>query len=324
MISVVIPVYNGEKTLGALLDSLAAGDGREYEILVVDDGSTDRTRDIASRQSVKLLSTGGRRGPAVARNIGAKQAAGDVLLFLDADTFARPDLLSHIAKRFEKEAELVAVVGYYDKAPLNHGAFARYKALMVHYWFRDAKIMESFETCCGAIRPKAFFEAGGFDESYANADVEDYEFGYRVMKQGPILVDHRMIVGHNFPSFGRNFRNYCRRSKLWMSLYLSRRRFESTASTPGEGITRLLGVGAPGLLIFGMFLPVLSYAGMAAFIVYLIMLRGFLALMLREEGILFMLWGIGVHMASSVAVVGGIIAAVVDRLNFTKNNNSNR
>jgi glycosyltransferase involved in cell wall biosynthesis len=318
MISVIIPVYNGEKTLGALLDSLGAGDYKEYEILVVDDGSTDGTREVASKQSVKLLSTGGRRGPAVARNIGAQEARGDVLLFLDADTFAGPDLVSHIAKRFEKEPELVAVVGYYDKVPRNHGAFARYKALMVHYWFRAANVMESFETCCGAIRPKTFFEAGGFDESYADADVEDYEFGYRVMKQGPIQVDHAMIVGHHFPSFSKNFRNYFRRSKLWMSLFLSRRRFESTATTPGEGISRLLGVGAAGLLILGMFWPVLSYAGLAAFIVYLYLIKGFLALMLREDGLFFMIWGIGVHLASSVAVVGGVIAAVVNRLVFTK------
>ncbi|MBN2188545.1 MAG: glycosyltransferase [Chitinispirillaceae bacterium] len=313
MISVIIPVYNGEKTLGALLESLARNTHREKEILVVDDGSIDRTGEIASRYPVKLLSTGGRRGPAAARNIGAKQAAGDVLLFLDADTSARPDLVGHIARRFEKEQELVAVVGYYDKVPLNRTAFARYKALMVHYWFRDAKVMESFETCCGAIRKEAFFRAGGFDESYADADVEDYEFGYRVMKEGPILVDHTMVVGHNFPSFSKNFRNYYRRSKLWMALFLSRRRFESTATTPGEGISRVAGVAAVVFLALGLFWNVLLYPALLVFGVYLALLRRFLALLRKEENGLFMLWGIGVHMASSVAVAGGIAAALCDR-----------
>jgi glycosyltransferase involved in cell wall biosynthesis len=318
MISVVIPVYNGEKTLGALLDSLAANDCREREILVIDDGSTDRTREVALQHQVKLLSTGGRRGPAVARNIGAKEAKGSVLLFLDADTEVRPDLLGHIAERFEKEDRLVAAVGYYDKVPRNPGKFARYKALMVHCWFRNASVMESFETCCGAIRREAFFKAGGFDESYTDADVEDYEFGYRVSEQGPIQVDHKMVVGHNFPSFSKNFRNYYRRSKLWMKLFLLRRKFESTATTPGEGVSRIMGVGAASLLVAGMYWNILLYPGLFVFAVYLYLLRGFLMLMLREEGVLFMAWGIGVHLLSSAAVVGGIAAALWSRLVFTK------
>jgi glycosyltransferase involved in cell wall biosynthesis len=319
MISVIIPVYNGEKTLGVLLDSLAANDCREREIIVVDDGSTDRTRDAASRYPVKLMSTGGRRGPAVARNIGAKEAKGSVLLFLDADTSVRPDLLSHVSERFEKEPQLAAIVGYYDKVPRNPGKFARYKALMVHHWFRKATVMESFETCCGAIRRETFFKAGGFDESYSDADVEDYEFGYRVSEQGQIQVDHRMVVGHNFPSFIKNFKNYYRRSRLWMALFLSRRKFESTATTPGEGVSRIMGVGAFGLLVLSLFWNILVYPGLFAFALYLYLLRGFLALLLREEGVLFMLWGIGVHLASSAAVAGGITSALWSRLVFIKN-----
>jgi GT2 family glycosyltransferase len=243
-----------------------------------------------------------------------------VFLFLDADTVVRPDLLSHVAERFENEPQLVAIVGYYDKVPRNHGKFARYKALMVHYWFRNAGVMESFETCCGAIRREAFFKAGGYDESYVGADVEDYEFGYRVMKQGPIQVDHRMVVGHHFPSFAKNFRNYYRRSKLWMTLFLSRRKFESTATTPGEGVSRIMGVGAAGLLILSLFWNILLYPGLFAFAVYLYLLRDFLALLHAEEGVLFLLWGIGVHLASSLAIVGGIAAALVNKLKFTKNN----
>jgi GT2 family glycosyltransferase len=317
MISVIIPVYNGEKTIGVLLDSLAANGCTERETIIVDDGSIDRTREAASKHPVRFLSTGGRRGPAAARNRGAKEAKGDVLLFLDADTVVRPDLLDHVADRFTNEKQLVAIVGYYDKVPRSSGMFSRYKALMVHYWFRNATVMESFETCCGAIRREAFFKAGGFNESYIDADVEDYEFGYRVIEQGPILVDHQMIVDHHFPSFARNFKNYYRRSKLWMALFLSRRRFESTATTPGEGVSRIMGVGAAGLLLLALFWNILLFPGLFAFGVYLYLIKGFLTLMLREEGILFMLWGIGVHLLSSFAVAGGIIAAVITRNVFS-------
>ena len=273
MISVIIPVYNGEATIGALLDSLLSNKYEDSEIIVVDDGSTDGTSEIASAYPVKLESTGGRRGPAVARNIGARKSAGEILLFLDSDTLVKTDILSHIAGRFAAEPELVAIVGYYDGQPLNIGFFPRYKALLVHYWFRNALVMESFETCCGAIRKSVFEITGGFDETYSGADVEDYEFGYRVMEQGPVLVDHKMIIGHHFPSFADNFSNYFKRSRLWMKLFLERRRFESTATTGGEGVARLLGFGAAFFMVAGIVWGPLFFMGLILFLAYVIILR---------------------------------------------------
>lgn len=314
MISVIIPVYNGEKTLGALLDSLKRQQDVHCEIIVVDDESTDSSREVAISKGAKLLSTGGRRGPACARNIGARSAQGDVLLFLDADTLAPPHLLKHVNQRFEEDPSLTAIVGYYDKKPLNDGFFPRYKALLVNYWFKNASVMESFETCCGAIRKDIFDKVGGFDESYSNADVEDYEFGYRALEMGKILVDHRMIVRHHFPTFTRNSMNYCRRSRLWMKLFLKRREFESTATTPTEGVSRLLAVVFSLSLLLSPFLPLLLPFALVSFVLYLSLVGKFLLFLTREEGFSFALLGLLTHIASSYAVACGVLWAILESM----------
>lgn len=322
MVTVIIPVYNGEKTLGALLDSLNSQCDTPSEIIVVDDGSTDRSREIALSKGAKLLSTGGRRGPACARNIGAKFAQGDVLLFLDADTLAPPNLLRHVAERFEKEPTLTAIVGYYDKKPLNDGFFPRYKALLVNYWFKGAVVMESFETCCGAIRKEIFEKAGGFDENYDRADVEDYEFGYRLLKMGKIMVDHEMIVGHHFPTFTRNWLNYYRRAKLWTKLFLNRKEFESTATTPTEGLSRLSAVAFSFSLLLSLFISPFGYVSLFFLLTYLLLAGKFFLYLYKEEGLYFALLGVLTHIASSYAVVcgvvWGIIESVIEKKSFQK------
>ncbi|MEM2971698.1 MAG: glycosyltransferase family 2 protein [Candidatus Bathyarchaeia archaeon] len=103
VISVVIPAYNEEKTIGNIIeetgevmDSL----GVPYEIIVVDDGSTDRTREIASRYKASVLSNGRNRGKGYALRKGFQHAQGDIIVTIDADGSHKPkeipDLLNHV------------------------------------------------------------------------------------------------------------------------------------------------------------------------------------------------------------------------------------
>ena len=93
-ISVIIPVLNEEKTIAPILDGLKQL--APYEIIVVDGGSDDGTREICARSGVKILSS--TRGRARQMNLGAKEARGDVLLFLHADTRLPGSALSDIAE----------------------------------------------------------------------------------------------------------------------------------------------------------------------------------------------------------------------------------
>jgi glycosyltransferase involved in cell wall biosynthesis len=113
-VSVVIPVYNAASDLEQCLASLGGSTVVPVECIVVDDGSTDDSLKIAAQHGAKVRSTGGRFGPAPARNIGARAASGEIVLFLDADVCVSPDTISKIVTEFTQDPELDAVMGSYQ------------------------------------------------------------------------------------------------------------------------------------------------------------------------------------------------------------------
>lgn len=94
-VSVIIPTYNEEEMIGECLESLRQQSYKNMEIIVVDDGSTDKTRDLVS--GVELL-TQRHGGPGEARNLGAKEARGDILVFVDADMTFDKDFVKNLIK----------------------------------------------------------------------------------------------------------------------------------------------------------------------------------------------------------------------------------
>ena len=97
LVSVIIPAYNEENTIESCLNSLLNQTiGKEsYEVIVVDDGSTDSTSEIIKRYPVKLFRQGN-SGPATARNLGAKNSSGEIILFTDADCVAEPNWIEEM------------------------------------------------------------------------------------------------------------------------------------------------------------------------------------------------------------------------------------
>jgi glycosyltransferase involved in cell wall biosynthesis len=89
-ITVVIPAYNAERTLGKVLDALAGQDEPVDEVIVVDDGSTDETAAVAEQHGATVVRTDGGGFAGAARNRGWDEAAGDVVIFLDADAVPQP------------------------------------------------------------------------------------------------------------------------------------------------------------------------------------------------------------------------------------------
>ncbi len=188
-ISVIIPVFNGRDTLPFCLQALADSLHPAAECIVIDDGSTDDSAAIAERFGATVLYTGGRGGPAKARNLGARRASGDLLLFLDADVAIHGDALGRIAQRFENEAELDALMGAYDNAPADPGFVSQFKNLMHAFVHRHGNPQASTFWCgCGAVKRAAYLELGGLDESYRRPSVEDIEFGFRMVDSGRKLA----------------------------------------------------------------------------------------------------------------------------------------
>ena len=95
MISFVVPAYNEEELLGATLDAIhtaAVATGQDYEIVVADDASSDRTAEVARAHEARVVSASHRQ-IAATRNAGAREARGDLLIFVDADTIVNPDVV---------------------------------------------------------------------------------------------------------------------------------------------------------------------------------------------------------------------------------------
>ncbi|MDP8254848.1 MAG: glycosyltransferase [Candidatus Alcyoniella australis] len=317
MISVIIPARNEQQVLPGLLSSLAAQTYSNREVIVADDCSDDRTSELAEQAGARVVRLERPGGPAAARNAGAAVAQGELLLFLDADTQAPPDLLERFARAFGVPRPPTALVGRYHHQPLNPGWFPRYKARLTELWFGDRMLCDSFETNLGAIGRETFEALGGFDERFLGADVEDYEFGDRVWQVGPIVMDPGLQVRHHFPGFWRNARNFYSRSRMWVQLRLSgRRRFDRSAATPWDAIASLLSLAVLlwplGLLLVD---PAIWWRIMLLLLIgFLTGNRRLLIHMLRSEGIFFTLAAVPATIVQQSAAACGALVGVLRSL----------
>jgi GT2 family glycosyltransferase len=199
-ISVVVPVYNGGAGFVSCLDALSASAcGEPFEVLVVDDSSTDGSGDAARARGFEVVRLDERSGPAAARNRGAERARGEVLFFVDADVVVRPETLARAAATLRARPDVAAVFGSYDDAPADPHAVSRYKNLLHHYVHQHSnEEAGTFWAGCGAVRRAAFGRAGGFDaRRYARPSIEDIELGCRLRRLGlRILLDKELRVKH--------------------------------------------------------------------------------------------------------------------------------
>lgn len=184
-ISVIIPVYNGGASFYRCLSSLADAFPQPSEIIVVADGDTDGSSELAKQFGARVFRLPVSQGPAKARNIGARAATGDILFFVDADVEIVPDTIDQVAKVFESDADLAAMIGSYDDKPGATNFLSQYRNLFHHYTHQTASEEAStFWGACGAIRRDIFLKIGGFDENYRYPSVEDIELGYRLKNAG--------------------------------------------------------------------------------------------------------------------------------------------
>lgn len=191
-ISVVIPVYNGGEAFKRCLRALARWSVPSMETIVVADGDSDgswRTAEAFSKQiNAQVIRLGESKGPARARNIGAKAAKGEVVFFVDADVEILPGTLSRVIESFRANPQLSALIGSYDDTPGAPNFLSQYKNLFHHYTHQTACLDAStFWGACGAIRRPVFQAIGGFDETYRRPCIEDIELGYRLKQAGHLI-----------------------------------------------------------------------------------------------------------------------------------------
>jgi glycosyltransferase involved in cell wall biosynthesis len=210
LLSVVIAALNNEDTLGQTLSSLFSNtlSADEFEVIVVDNGSKDKTVEVANKFPVKVFSCP-KRGQGPARNVGLSKASGDIICLTDADVIVPEDWLESIMEFFSRCPQVDGVggpvlpplKGHVNKLQKLEGElYARthvFPTKMVESKFGDNIGMLYSANC--AFRREAFVSSGGFDES--GFDAVDIDFCWRLILNGKRLVfDPELKVVHlGFP-----------------------------------------------------------------------------------------------------------------------------
>jgi GT2 family glycosyltransferase len=196
-LTIIVPFHKGlaflERALSALVP-LHPGD----ELIVAADGAVDDCHRLAESFGARVIDIEGPRGPAIARNLAAGSARGDVLLFVDADVVASISAVDRVARIFESDPELGALFGAYDEHPGAPGFFSQYKNLAHAFVHRESGgAAKTFWAGFGAVRRAAYQAVGGFDERFGRPSIEDIDLGYRLTAAGyRILLDPTLAVCH--------------------------------------------------------------------------------------------------------------------------------
>jgi GT2 family glycosyltransferase len=193
-VSVIIPAHNATSTLPPCLEALTRLTSPAYEILVVCDGCTDRTAEIARLPGVRVIEYPARRGAAYARNVGAAAAQGDVFLFLDADCVAHCAVASLALEAIFGGEQVL--FGSYTRETRAAGFLTKFKNLQHHFTHQQGTDYQTtFWSRCGAATREAFEAIGGFDvDLHACEDIEfgseAYRLGYRIRLVRTMQVEH--------------------------------------------------------------------------------------------------------------------------------------
>ena len=200
-VSIVVPTFNGALRIEACLDALQRQQTeRAFQILVVDDGSTDGTAGIVKQFAGVRVIHQPNAGPAAARNRGAREAGASILLFTDDDCIPAQNWIDAMLAPFT-DPEVVGAKGVYRtrQKPI----IARFVQIEYEDKYRlmsPEKDIDFIDTYSAAFRRDRFLEMGGYDTSFPVACAEDVELSYRMSARGwKMRFVPDAMVGHTHP-----------------------------------------------------------------------------------------------------------------------------
>jgi len=196
-ISVIMPTYNCRTTIDRSLPPLLEMQrrGEICEVIVVDDGSTDDTAQVAAAVGARVITCKSTKGPAAARNLGVQHACGNIIWFVDADVVPNADAARQVRHTLATR-DYSAVFGSYDETPPARNFLSQYKNLVYyHYHQIIRRRVSTFWAGCGAVWKDIFLRLGGFDVGFQRPSIEDIEFGYRVTAAGGLIQQAADLQG---------------------------------------------------------------------------------------------------------------------------------
>jgi glycosyltransferase involved in cell wall biosynthesis len=315
-ISIIIPNYNGASTIGKCIEAALASRYGTFEIVVVDDCSSDDSVEIIKRFPCTLVRLDKRSGAAAARNRGAENSRGDVLFFIDADCLIREDALTRANEAITGHANAI-IGGTYSPLPRDSDFFSVFQSLFIHYSETRKDEPDYIATHAMIIEASVFRAHNGFSEKFKPI-LEDVEISHRLRRSGIRLIMKPDIqVTHVFHfTLMRSLMNAYRKSMYWTMYSLINRDVMADSGTASaelkfNGVTLFLNILLLVLFQLGggtttlVPIPVL-YA------VNLFFSRGLIATFYREKGDSFTVIAVLYYtVVYPIPVVAGAVAGIL-------------
>lgn len=215
LVSVIIPCYNGEAFLKEAIESALAQTYRRVEVIVVDDGSTDSSREIAQKLPVRYIPQPN-RGLTASRNLGVSESRGSYIVFLDADDRLKPEAIETGLRALTERPECAMAVGdhLFVSKDGSHLADSRKDCLAAFHY--EALLKSNFIEMISSVlfRRSVLDKVGGFDTGLRVA--EDYELYLRIARQYPICCHSTVIAEYRMHQ-----QNASHNSELMLTMTLS-------------------------------------------------------------------------------------------------------
>ena len=283
-LSAIVPATNAPPTLDRCTEALRLSLGPNDEMVIV-----DSPRDANAAR---------------ARNLGAAQAAGDVLVFVDSDVEVRPEALGLIRAAFDSDRDLVALFGSYDDQPMAPGVVSSFRNLLHHYVHQCSPgEATTFWTGLGAVRRDAFEELGGFDESIPF--MEDIDFGMRLASRHARIILEPEVQGTHLKAWtlwGMVRTDFAQRGIPWVRLLLRHRHSSDALNLSWR---HRLSAGASLALLGGVALR-RPRAVLASGLLLTALNREFYALLARRRGRTEATAGVFLHAIHHLAGVASV------------------
>ena len=317
-VTIVIPAHNAARFIEPCLRAaLAVAEPRGWEVIVVNDGSTDETVSLVEAFGVSILHHDRSRGAAATRNHGARVSKSDILIFLDSDVVVPEDTLPILVDRLRETPEFHATGAHASPRNLTPSWSAHFVALRHSHAFyckpmTDIVGVSCFQSECGAVRRGVFEHIGGFPEKYSAAGMEDYEFGHEMERLGYInvlLAD--AAYDHHYRTLWPRCREVARRTARWLPLVFRRRRMESKGmgASSRDSFSFLLTPPILAGVLVGFFHPVGWFIAGGAALLQIVWEWPFLRFAHREHGMKMALYAWPalqvLHAAILVGFIGG-------------------
>jgi GT2 family glycosyltransferase len=273
LVSVIIPTFNGRPRIQNTLDALFAQDFNEdFEIIVLDDGSTDGTADFVRSYSPKIrVSSQPNQGPGAARNHGACQAQGEIVLFTDDDCVPEKNWLMQMLRPFAENPEVVGVKGRYrSEQPEIVARFVQLEYEDKYDYMAKDTYIDFIDTYSAGFRRLVFLESGGYDTEFPVACAEDIELSYRLSQKGyKMMFVSQAVVKHTHPARLLAYLKKKFKYAYWRVLALKKNPHKLVKDSHTPQLMKIQLLLAPislGSLLLGLFSPQFWFLSILGFI----------------------------------------------------------